>query len=112
MNARQHLTWCSRDVEHADLPSSRSLRADESEPHGQHARPARFLPREPRGAGSLLVARIAGTSADGSHGGRHPRSGQRPGALPETLGNAGFDFTIPPQFTPQITKHLAIVCLL
>ena len=48
-----------------------------------------------------MMARIAGPGADVGSGQRHPCAGQRPGALPETLGGAGFVFAIPERFGPS-----------
>ena len=51
-----------------------------------------------------LVARITGPGGDRSDGQRHPGARQRPGRLPETLGDAGFVFTIPERYTPRIPR--------
>ncbi len=64
--------------------------AHQSQPDGQYARTARFLPGEPGRLDALLVARVTGPSGDGGDGRRHSRSGQRSGALARDAGECGF----------------------
>ena len=96
-------SWWSRGARKSDGladAAGRPVGADEPEPNGQHARPARLLPSEPRRLMPSFWRESLGRVPIEAMANGIPVLASDRGALPETLGDAGFVFTIPERCTP------------